>query len=254
MQYRARLYIPDYVTLKDYKHRYKLTLFRAYKQPGYDSENGKIVKKCTVNSEKLETNVTRARSKIFEYAMCNPWDQFANLTLDRHLYNRYKLKPYIKDLTQWLRDYSRKHKTQVKYLFIPEQHKDGAWHIHGLLKGIPDAELTEFIPGKHPQDLIDAGYKNWPAYSNRFGYVSCGKIKDHVAACVYMTKYVSKDMATNNIALNERLYFCSKGLKTAQIIKKGFMATTIKPDYENEYVKVQWFDSKQLALSTLRAL
>lgn len=247
----SSLYVEDMATLKEYgQNGYKLTLHRRLRQPGWEVRTPKAPR-GTANEEKLECNISRARSKIFEYGACNPWELFVTLTLDRMKYDRHDLKKFIKDLTQWLRDYCKKHKCQVKYLFIPEQHEDGAWHIHGLLMGLPLEHLSDFIPGKHPQKLIDKGYKNWEPYANKFGFVSADIIRNHEAVSKYLTKYISKDMVTNNRQLGACLYYCSKGLKEAVEIKRGSMVAAIKPDYENDHVKVQWFKEKATALALL---
>lgn len=244
MYYRSGLYVPDVVTLKDYGgKKIKVSWLRTCLQSGFEVKRSK---KGSVNDEKLDSNIARARSKIFEYAMCNKWDYFVNLTLDRYKYDRFDLKAYIKDLGQWLRDYRKRYSCQIQYLFIPEQHKDGAWHIHGLFSGLPFSHLTNFVPGKHPQKLIDKGYFNWPPYSEKFGFVSVGLIRNYEACSKYLTKYVTKDMASNNRDLGAHLYYCSKGLKTANLIKKGTMSGNMIPDYENEYIKVKWFEPNEI--------
>jgi hypothetical protein len=197
--------------------------------------------------------MSRAKANIFEYAMCNEWQYFITLTLDRKKYDRYDLGKYRKDLSQWLRDYSKKHKIKIAYLFIPEYHKNKAWHIHGLLEGLPEEHLTDFIKGKHPQRLIDEGYKNWTAYGQKFGYVTVGYIKSKEAISRYITKeYITKGMAERNKELNAHLYYVSQGLKKAEIIKKGTMTcANIAPDWQNEWVKINWIKDKTLALASV---
>jgi len=249
--YKHNLYVSDVAILKRFKNdKFKLVLHKSLRQPGFEIDTDKYKRK-NVNDEKLECNIARARAKIFEYAICNDWEWFVNLTLDKRKYDRFNLKAYVKDLTQWLRDYNRKNDLNIKYLFIPEQHQDGAWHIHGLLIGLPGFLLKKFIPGRHPQKLIDAGYLNWPDYFKKFGYVSVGKIINHEATSKYLTKYVSKDMASNNRELKTHLYYCSNGLKYAEEIKRGFMYSDMNPDYENEYCKIKWFSSQDEALSCI---
>lgn len=244
MKYRnkACLYERDVLVLKKYSEsKYKLTLHNILRRKGFECEDFKYSQKGSVNDEKLENNIIRARNKIFDYAFCNHWDYFVNLTLNKNKYNRYDLKKYIKDLSQWLRNYSKKHDIKLAYLFIPEQHKDGAWHIHGFIRGIPDEDITDFVVGVHPQKLIDAGYKNWIPYFNKFGFVSLGKIRNAEACSKYVTKYVTKDMADNNRELGNHLYYCSQGLKTPLEIERGLSNGQFdNPDYENEYVKVKW--------------
>jgi hypothetical protein len=248
MRYKGELFQKGIATLKRYgTDKYKLTVHKSLRQEGYEIE--KLYKrKCTVNDEKLDCNIARSRSKIFEYGYCNDWQHFFTTTLDAKKYDRYDLDKFKKDLSQWLRNYGKKHKIKIDYLYIAEQHKDGAWHVHGLLNGLSEEHLSEFVEGVHPQKLIDAGYKNWLPLAKKFGWVTFDKIKNKEAICKYITKYVTKSMATRNEELGAHLYYVSKGLKTAELIKKGTMSGNIIPDYENDYVKVQWLTTLQDAL------
>jgi len=57
-------------------------------------------------------------------------------------------------------------------------------------------------------------------------------------------------MANNNIELGSRLYYCSKGLKTAVEIEKGLLNCDFSnPDFENEHVKVKWLSDIEVARS-----
>lgn len=236
-------------TLKKYgNNKFKLTLHISLRSAGYEL-NKERKRKGTVNDEKLECNIARAKSRIFEYGYCNEWQYFFTVTLDREKYDRYNLNKFKKDLSQWLRNYCKKHGIKIMYLFIPEQHKDGAWHIHGLLDGLPEEHLSEFIPGVHPQRLIDKGYKNWLSCADKFGWVTVDKVKNKEHISKYITKYVKKSMAARNEELGAHLYYVSQGLKKAELIKKGTMSANIIPDYENEYVKVQWLPDIHQALA-----
>jgi hypothetical protein len=42
------------------------------------------------------------------------------------------------------------------------------------------------------------------------------------------------------------MYYHSKGLKTAETIKKGTMSGNIIPDFVNDYVKIKWCDSQSI--------
>ena len=78
--------------------------------------------------------------------------------------------------------------------FIPEMHEDRAWHIHGLIKGLPAEYLALFsledkLPHKIRNKLI-AGESvyNWTAYAEKFGYVCLEHIKNKEAIDNYITK------------------------------------------------------------------
>lgn len=171
--------------------------------------------------------------RVFEYAMCNSFEYFVTLTLDGSKYDRYNLNKYIKDLGQFIRDYRKKYCVNIQYLLIPEQHKDGAWHMHGLMKGIPSEHLV----------VNNNGYKEWEAYSKKFGYMSIDNIRNNEAVSKYITKYISKsiDGGKGVTEKNKKVYYASRGLETAKIIKKGVLSAmevvSIPWQYENDYVK-----------------
>lgn len=237
MEYQSRI-LYNYGILKRFGERYKLVLFKAFPQE-WQQEKGE---KGTVNDEKIMCNIARARSKIFEYSMCNAWTYFVTLTFDRKKIDRYDLPLIQKTFYKWLSNYNSRNKTQIKYLLIPEQHKDGAWHMHGFFEGIP------------PRDLIENahGYLDWPAYFKKFGYISLEPVRDKNRASSYITKYVSKDMAESNQKVGAHLYYCSKGLELAEVIKKdiaGGSAMSWDWDYQSEYTKIKWFEDAGAALS-----
>lgn len=228
-------YLINQYTIKKYnENTYKLTYFNLpVKNKGF--ENSKNLK-CgrNVNDEKLENHITRARSKIYEYSLCNEFDYFITLTLDPKKYNRYDLEKYIKDLGQFIRDQRKKYNADIQYLLIPEPHLDGAWHMHGLIKGINKNQLVE----------NRNGYLDWKDYSRKFGYCSIDYVRCQEAVSKYITKYVSKALnADLKRDKEKKLYYCSRGLKKAYNVKKGTLGgdqlSRIHFNYENEYVKIK---------------
>lgn len=166
------------------------------------------------NDFKLANNYSRARSMILQYALCNPWDYFFTGTLDETKYNRYNLDRYASQLMQWIRDKRKAYNAKFQVLLIPELHQDGAWHMHGLIYGLPDQVLRRF---RYPEPLylINSDYLNWPDYQRKFGFCSLGKIDNPVATAYYITKYVSKDLSRRSGDLGKHLYFHSRPLKKA---------------------------------------
>lgn len=168
-----------------------------------------------VNDDKLANNISRARSMVFQYALCNPWDYFFTGTLDRSKYDRYNLSRFMSSLTQWVRDMRKKYAAKFQVLLIPELHKDGAWHVHGFVYGLPMERLAQF-PDTAPLKLREGGFLNWPDYAAKFGFCSLAPIRDPVACAFYITKYISKDLAQRGSDLGQHLYFHSRPLKTAE--------------------------------------
>lgn len=172
-------------------------------------------KQSQANDTKLANNFSRARSMVLQYALCNPWEYFFTGTLDRAKFNRYDLDTYASRLMQWIRDKRKAYNAKFQVLLVPERHKDGAWHIHGLVHGLPDSVLTPFVPPA-PEKLIRGGFLNWPDYMDKFGFCSLAPIRDPVATAFYITKYISKDLSQRAGDVGKHLYFHSRPLRKAQ--------------------------------------
>lgn len=238
---KQRAYDYNVCILKKYDEKtYKLTRHNVIRVKGVEVEKDRnFPLRGSVNDIKLLESISRAKSKIHEYGLCNDWDFFVTLTIDKNKHDRYDLKGYYKKFGQFLRDYGKQHGIKIKYLFIPEKHKDGAWHMHGFIMGLPPDHVEE----NH------YGYFDWPAYSKKFGYISLDLLREKNKASSYITKYIAKNLSNCVDGLNSKLYYCSTGLKKAEIIKKGRISANIQPDFINDYVQIRYFENSDLALS-----
>lgn len=227
------------------KNRIKLTTFRYLKTVGLEDDKKVFSVKCSVNDEKLENNISRAKAKIYEYAMCNEWDWFFTGTIDSKKFSRTDLPAYHKSLVQFIKDYNKKYHLHIKFLFIPELHQDGqSWHMHGFLKDLPVNLLHQFVIGDkmggYIAEKVKKGEKvyKWVEYFNKFGFCDLEPIQSKERACSYVMKYVTKSLSSSVKEMNAHLYYCSRGLSIATIEKKGTMFADIVPNFENEWVKI----------------
>lgn len=211
--------------------------------------NGKL--KDIPEDVKLANNICRARNKILEYVLCNDFVFFVTLTLNPKNYDRNNLKQFNHDLSIFIRDYNKRKNADIKYLFIPEQHEDGTWHMHGFVMGLPYDRLELFdLYGYRPLPpyIVKKLKKNellynFPAYEKKFGYNIFEPIRNKKAAVFYMSKYLIKDVSRNVTELGSHLYYCSKGLKKAEIIKEGqFLDSEFNFDFSNEYGGQSFYD------------
>jgi hypothetical protein len=227
----------DLWSLYKFGNQYKLVYYKTFvNNKGFESNKKHKTKSCS--SERFEESVSRTRAKIFEIAACNDFEYFVTLTLNKEKRDRFDLHGFSKDFAQFVRDENKKRceNEKIKYLLIPEQHQDGAWHMHGLFMGL---NKNDFVKNEH-------GYLDWVAYSKRFGFFSCSKIKSRLACSKYITKYVSKsiDKATP-LECGAHSFYASKGLKRKEVVFyrevcNNFIVNQNNFDFENEYVKIKW--------------
>lgn len=255
---QAHVYKKELASVKKYGDKYKLTLYTAIREKGWEEpkdawlEYFKYIMKNDVdevrNECKLGNHIARARGRIFELAICNDWQYFVTMTLNPEKYARDNLKVFQKDLGRFIDLYRRTKCPELSYLLIPELHKDGvSWHMHGLINGLRNEFLTDFIQGKHPQFLIDNEYKNWPDYMNKFGFISLGPMRNHEAVSKYITKYITKELSAGVTEYGAHMYYSSHGLKGAQEIKRGPLKKAPENwEYENEFVKIIWLSEEEV--------
>lgn len=205
-------------------------------------------KKENENDRKLSQSISRTKRKIFELALCNPWELFGTLTLDSQKYDRTQLSKYREDFAQWIRNLNKKHKCKIKYLLIPELHKDNMnWHMHGFFNELPFSLLNPFQVGdKMGKQIADKVLRgdivyNWEGYQNKFGFCSLEPLRNHEAASKYVTKYITKDLLKSVTELHAHTYFPSHQLNRAITVKKGILLKDISYDFENEYCKIKTF-------------
>lgn len=211
--------------------------------------NGKV--KDTTNEEKLTNNICRARNKVLEYVLCNDFNFFVTLTLDPEKYDRQNLKKFQTDFSSFVRNYNMRKNANLKYLLVPETHEDGSWHMHGFFMGLPYDRLELFdIHGERPlpKYIVDKRKNNelvfnFPAYEKHFGYNVIEPIRNKKQAALYMSKYLTKDISRNVTDLGCHLYYCSKGLNKAEVIKQGqFLDYKFEFDFSNQFGGQSFFD------------
>lgn len=238
----------------------KVITFDTLRTSGLEIEEECSSVRGTVNFEKLRESIVRSKNKIFELAFCNPWDFFFTGTLDPKKYDRTDLEKFHKDLTKWIYNQGQKLGCKIDFLLVPELHSDGkSWHLHGFIKGLPFSELKKFEIGDKMSKALAEKVKNgdlvfnWEAYQKKFGFCDLEKIKNHEAVSKYVTKYINKNLALDIKDLNAHVFYHSRGLKTAQIVKKGTMLVDIAPNYSSEYCKVAWLDYSDTLLENLQS-
>lgn len=154
----------------------------------------------------------RAKEKIFGYIMANDWEYWATQTFSPEAIGRYDLDDIMKKYNRRLKYLKAKY-NDLKWLIVPEQHEDGAWHMHKLVSGIPKDSLR-FSGRYHCSKGKKKPIYNW-IDNEDYGFNYCLYIgdagpEDKVIIAIYITKYITKDLATERF--NRKKYWSSKGL------------------------------------------
>ena len=212
------------------------------------------------NAERLAASISRTKSRIFELAMCNEFSYFCTFTVSQEkVKDRYNLEDIQKSFSQYIRNLNRERENKIIYLLIPERHKDGAWHLHGLVEGLEvGTDLREFtLAERLPyriRKMLKNGEKvyNWEKYSQKYGFFTATAIKNKSAVSSYVCKYVTKEMAKQGREMGRHLFFASQGLKRRETIIHNSIdetGTVVRCpfsdnewDFENDYVKIKWVD------------
>lgn len=82
----------------------------------------------------LQRSISRAKTAIADIILANSFDLFITLTFDKQFVDRYSYGECIKKLNVFLDN--RVRRRGLKYIIIPEHHKDGAIHFHGLCNDV----------------------------------------------------------------------------------------------------------------------
>lgn len=145
----------------------------------------------------------RAAARVRDIALCNRFTHFVTLTLSAEAIDRYDIKAATAKMRSWLDN--RVRRCGLKYVLVPEHHKDGAIHFHGFFNdALPLVDSgTLSIGGKprRPRSVADyqrmtaAGGKtvyNIPDWSLGFS-TAIALYGDYEAAIAYTCKYIGKE-------------------------------------------------------------
>ena len=164
-----------------------------FREPGWEPEHNKprFAKPQNPDEESRADNVKRAKEKCFDIAMMNKFDYFITWTLSADKIDRYNPDEVSKQLKKFLNNMVCRY--DLKYIIIPEHHKDGAIHMHGLISGnIKLKHATHKKSGKPMHTTSGKPIYNMPQW--KYGWSTAIETygdTEHVAR--YITKYITKD-------------------------------------------------------------
>lgn len=174
----------------------------CFRQEGWEdiADNIHTPKEETTKEKNTKGNPKarrRSQKEIFELALCNPdLDAFVTLTFSpQAVADRGDYDTVYKEVKTWFSN--RVQRKGLKYILVPERHKDGGLHFHGFanssalcLVAARYANTGRLIvkQGRQVYNIED-----W----SRLGFSTCKVIpkttEDRIRAAKYCTKYITKD-------------------------------------------------------------
>lgn len=161
------------------------------------------------NEHSLEKSLSRTVSQIYEVSRANSWDYFITLTFNRRLIDSSDYDLLSVKVSNWLKNLRKRYAPDLKYLIVPELHKDGVhYHFHAV---IADTGNIKFVDsGIRKKGHIIYNMSNW-----KYGFSTATKVADSARVSSYITKYITKELCS--VTKYKKRYWHSRNCNTANI-------------------------------------
>ena len=193
---------------------------RPHKKGERNPFDGKVCKEILVDIKDYknhvdEVSIKRTKKKVYDYAKSNEWEWFVTFTFSPDKVNRYDYDECTKYLSKWFNNLKRS-SPALSYLVVPEQHKDGAYHFHGLFSGMNEHQIV--WTGKYVikrvrglrSKFVRTKEKIYKIGSYKLGWMTATRVREMEKVTSYITKYITKDML--NGLHGRKRYWCSRNL------------------------------------------
>lgn len=154
--------------------------------------------------ESIRCSLSRTKTKVYQLCRGEDWEWFFTFTFSPYAVDRYDFSECSNKLSVWLSNMRRRSLyvgKDLKYMVVPEQHKDGAWHFHGIFSGV---DVSLFRIARF------SGHNDFRVCSWHFGYTTATVVSDPLAVSNYISKYITKDMVS--VSKGKKRYWASRNL------------------------------------------
>lgn len=163
------------------------------------------------NTRSLTVSQNRTINNIYELTRSNMWDYFITLTFDPQKVDRFNYDDCAKNVSKWLNNMKKNYAPDLRYILVPELHKNGAYHFHGL---VANCGKMVFSDSGHKTKIKQVIY-NLDNY--KLGFTTATRVTDSNRASSYITKYITKELCATT--KGKKRYWSSKNLNAPQIEK-----------------------------------
>lgn len=172
----------------------------------YCFNHEEILKERAVRSQR--NSFRRTKNEIFNVSRQCKWRYFVTLTFSKAKVDRYSFSDCMKKANNWYANQRKRYAKDLQYIFVPEEHKDGAWHIHGLIAQCDGMKFTDSglktVEGQIIYNLD--GWKNGWSTAVQIGTTQ----EDIMKVSTYITKYITKDLCAKT--KGQRRYYRSQNI------------------------------------------
>lgn len=181
----------------------------------------------------LRSSGNRSKACVYDIARSNKWDWFVTFTFDGQKVERYDYDACVKALSKWLNNGRYRKAPEMKYIVVPEQHKDGAWHFHGLLA---DCDGLTF----RDSGIIDeSGRRVYNLLDYKLGFSTATRVQASQKAANYICKYVTKDLTAKTAG--KKRYWASRNCDRPQedtfLMSENYMVKLQRLGVDADYIK-----------------
>ena len=164
-----------------------------------------VVERRKLESQRRSRN--RTINAIYNISRQCMWEYFITLTYSPDVIDRYDFDKCMKRANSWFKNQQQRKAKDLQYIFVPEQHKDGAWHIHGLLAQVGDITFTDsgHLSGEKKVYNMD-GWRNGFSTAVKIG----NDAEEVQRVSTYIVKYITKELCENT--LGKKRYYRSRNI------------------------------------------
>lgn len=198
---------------------------------GWEFEHVGDVYQNQVN-ESLRVSATRSKNMVYYLARSNVWDWFVTLTLDEKKIDRYDFDEVSKKVRKWFNNLRVRKAPDMYYLIVPEQHKDGAWHFHGLIGGCSGMQFVDSGKKDSKGNPI-YNFEDW-----KYGFSTATAVGDTEKVSSYISKYITKTLCESTPG--KQRYWVSKNCQRAPIEEYHLDGVDMKEYREKLYEMMSW--------------
>lgn len=189
-------------------------------------------------SRAYAVSLNRSKQNLIGILRANRWDYFITFTFNPRLVDRSNYEQVCLKAGIYMDNLRKRHCPDLKYVLVPELHKDGEnYHLHGVIGNSDGLQLR--VSGKF--DKRGRVIYNIPSW--RYGWNTATEIEHTGKVSNYISKYITKD--TECLLHGKRRYWASHNC----ILREECCDTFLVDDY----MSVIEFLSKNNAIKHMKS-